>query len=101
MAEYRVHEDEHDARAYQLLDHLLDQWLILADTFKRADPALAKLALEALDERLDEFVNEIGLVGWDREWYVTGRQCFRRALIQRLNSTQPGQLRSDGFTPQD
>lgn len=90
MAEYRAHDAEQDARACQLLDHLLDQWLILADTFKRVDPTLAATMLAALDERLDEFADEIDPRGWDREWYETGRKVFRRALIQRLNSFQPG-----------
>ena len=96
MAEYRAHDTEHDARAYRLLDEVFDQWLILADTFIKADPALANTALQALDERLDEFANEIDPMGWDHEWYEIGRQLFRRALIRRLDSLPRVQTRTRG-----
>ena len=101
MAESRAHDSELEAKAFQLMDHLLDQWLILADAFKGADPALANVTLKMLDKRLDEFVDEIDPVGRDREWYETGRQFFRRMLIQRLNSFSSGQARINGFIPQD
>ncbi len=96
MVEYSARDSEQEAKALQLLDHLLDQWLMLADTFKNVDPILAKMALEALDERLDEFAGEIDPIGWDREWYEIGRQLFRRTLLQRLNGFHSGQTRLHG-----
>ena len=68
----------------------------LADTFKKADPALANAALQALDERLDEFANEIDPMGWDQEWYEIGGQLFRRAPIGRLDSLPRVQTRTRG-----
>jgi hypothetical protein len=68
----------------------------LADTFKKADPALANTALQALDERLDEFANEIDPMGRDHEWYEIGRQLFRRAPIGRLDNLPRVQMRMHG-----
>lgn len=101
MVEYSAREFEQEAKALQLIDHLLDQWLILADTFKNADPILAKTVLAALDERIDEFAGEIDPVGWDREWYEIGRLLFRRTLLQRLNGFYSGQARINGFITHD
>lgn len=101
MAEYRAFDSEPEAKVFQLLDHLLDQWLILADTFKSADPILANAALKVLDERIDAFTREIDPVGWDHDWYETGRRLFRRALIQRLNDLPLDRAPISGFSPQD
>lgn len=76
-----------EARARQLLDHLLDQWLNLADTFKSADPATVIAALRLLDTRFEEFTSDIDPEGLERHWYEFGRRVFRTELNRRIDDS--------------
>lgn len=76
-----------DARARQLLDHLLDQWLNLANTFKVADPATVIAAIGLLDKRFDEFISDIDPDGQDKTWYELGRRTFRTELNRRIDDS--------------
>ena len=78
--------DSH-ARARQLLDHLLDQWLYLADIFKSAGPATAIAALNTLDTRFEEFTSDIDPEGLDQNWYDLGRRVFRTELSRRIDDS--------------
>ncbi len=78
---------ESEARARQLLDHLLDQWLNLADTFKSADPVTALAALKALDTRIEEFTSDIDPEGVEKNWYEFGRRVFRTELNRRIDDS--------------
>lgn len=76
-----------EARARQLLDHLLDQWLNLADTFRSADPATVIAALNALDTRFEEFTEDIDPEGLEKSWYDFGRRVFRTELNRRIDDS--------------
>lgn len=76
-----------EARARQLLDHLLDQWLNLADSFKGADPATVIAALKALDMRFHEFTSDIDPEGLEKNWYDLGRRVFRTELNRRIDDS--------------
>jgi hypothetical protein len=87
MANGATPPGESEAKARQLLDHLLDQWLNLADTFKSADPATVIAALQALDTRFNEFTSDIDPEGLERNWYAFGRQVFRAELNRRIDDS--------------
>ncbi|CCF83527.1 hypothetical protein [Nitrolancea hollandica] len=87
MANRATPSGEAEAKARQLLDHLLDQWLNLADTFKSADPATVIAALQALDTRFNEFTGEIDPEGAEKNWYEFGRRVFRNELNRRIDDS--------------
>jgi hypothetical protein len=84
MTTRATNDRDSEARATQLLDHLFDQWLTLSDALDSAEPTVALVALNELDERLAAFTEDIDPEGRDRGWYELGRHVFRQELNRRI-----------------